>query len=31
MLFATVLGLFLIPVLYCVVMWITQKIKGSKS
>ena len=31
MLFATVLGLFLIPVLYCVVMWITQRIKGSKS
>ena len=31
MLFATVLGIFLIPVLYCVVMWITQRIKGSKS
>lgn len=29
MLFATTLGLFLIPVMYCVVVWLTNKIKGK--
>ena len=31
MLFATSLGIFLIPVLYCVVVWITAKLKGNKE
>jgi HAE1 family hydrophobic/amphiphilic exporter-1 len=31
MFFATALGIFLIPVLYCVVVWLTNKLKGNKE
>ena len=31
MLFATSLGIFLIPVMYCVVVWLTNKLKGNKE
>ncbi len=31
MLFATSLGIFLIPVMYCIVVWITEKLKGKKT
>ena len=29
--FATALGIFLIPVLYCIVVWLTNKLKGNKE
>ena len=31
MFFATALGIFLIPVLYCIVVWLTNKLKGNKE
>ena len=31
MLFATSLGIFLIPVMYCIVVWLTNKLKGNKE
>jgi HAE1 family hydrophobic/amphiphilic exporter-1 len=31
MFFATALGIFLIPVLYCVVVWVTAKLRGKKE
>lgn len=31
MFFATTLGIFLIPVMYCIVVWITAKFKGNKK
>jgi HAE1 family hydrophobic/amphiphilic exporter-1 len=31
MFFATSLGIFLIPVLYCIVVWLTNKLKGNKE
>lgn len=31
MFFATCMGIFLIPVLYCIVVWVSAKLKGNKG
>ncbi|SFI00779.1 AcrB/AcrD/AcrF family protein [Selenomonas ruminantium] len=31
MIFATILGIFLIPVMYCLVVWITARFKKNKA